>query len=96
MNPIIDFLKETWNRLTSKSPLYFRIVQYISTIVAVIMGLPALLVHFQSDLGLTFPQWVGDYSSKLVGIAAAVAWVLAKLPVKDVYKKDLPVTTNTK
>ena len=88
----MKFLIELWTRITSKSPAFFVIIQQLSAATVFVAGVPALLAKFQSDLGLTLPPWVLVTSSKVVAIAAIIAWVIAKLPVKTTMMPDLPIT----
>lgn len=92
----MKFLKETWNRLVGASPSYFQIIQWLSIAVAFVSGMPLLIEQFQHDIGITLPQWVHDFSSKAVLWASIIAWVIAKLPVKEVTETKQPFTTKSK
>lgn len=79
----MKFITEFLNRFSLKSPAFFQVIQTLSIVAAAIAGIPALIAQFQSDLGISVPGWMIDYSNKAVVIAAAVAWIIAKLPVKS-------------
>lgn len=91
---IINFIQETLNRFFAKSPKYFRIWQWIAIIVAFATGIPAILVEFQTTLGIHLPEFIVDISSKVASIAALAAGFLSKLVVKDVNPEKMQVTSN--
>lgn len=49
-NPVFLFLKETFTRLITKSPLFFRIWNLILGILIFITGLPTFLVYFDISI----------------------------------------------
>lgn len=83
-NIIIEFLSEIVIRLSKKSPLFFKILQYISIAVAIIPGIPALLESF----GVTLPAFLADLSNQTIAICGIVAAFLTGLPVD---KAPVPV-----
>lgn len=88
----MKFITEIFNRLRMKSPSFFRVIQWLSVVTAAITGLPALIAQFQTELGITLPDWVITFSDKAVVIAAIVAWIIAKLPVDEPNKIKLTET----
>lgn len=94
------FFSEFLNRFKLKTPSFFQVIQTASIICGTIAGVPALLAQFQSELHIALPGWVLIISSRTVAISAAVAWVIAKLPVtlpvtkmeKEVLEQKLPFT----
>lgn len=91
------FLKETYNRLfTGESPYYFRILQKISVIAAAVTGLPALLTTYQTQLGITLPEWVHTMSSRAVFIAFTVLFISSRLTKKEVVASKMPLSEPSK
>lgn len=79
MNVVTDFLTQTIKRFLSANPSYFKIVNVILTIVAVVTGLPDFLAQF----GIVLPEWASVLSSKTIAIAAIVGRVLTQLTTTD-------------
>lgn len=73
------FLKELFQRFGQKTPAFFKVIGWISSIVAVITGLPLILI----DLGITLPDAVQAVANKTIAIAAIVGKVISMLTVKD-------------
>jgi hypothetical protein len=69
-NPLINFLRESLNRLKTKKPKYFIWWQYITGAMALITWLPTLL----TNLGVTLPAAATSIMVKLV--AACTTGVL--------------------
>lgn len=77
-NPILSFLTELVVRLRTKSPLFFKILQWVSIGVTLVTGVPEFLEY----LGVkNLPEWATLLQSKSAGIAALVGIFLAGLPV---------------
>ena len=77
-NPILSFLTELVVRFRSKSPLFFKIIQWVSVAVTLVTGVPEFLEY----LGVTnLPEWATVLQSKVASIAALVAVFLSGLPV---------------
>lgn len=69
---LINFLVETFQRLLTKSPKYFVILQWLSFTAMVITGLPELLQGW----GIVLPQFLTFLSSPtVVWIAGAILFV---------------------
>lgn len=83
MNPILDFLTEIVVRLRNKSPKFFKVLQVISILVALIPGIPTFLDY----LGIVLPDFLIAIENKTIAIAGIVAAFLTGLPVEK--------TTNT-
>jgi hypothetical protein len=79
MNSILKFIAELIGRLFSKNPTFFKVIQVISAIVALITGLPEYLAKAGIDLG---PKLLG-LENKAIAIAALVALFIAQLPKPD-------------
>jgi hypothetical protein len=77
MNPILDFLKEIVIRLRAKSPLFFKILQWISAATALIAGLPVFIEY----LGVDLPSWALVLESKTIAISAIISAFITGLPV---------------
>jgi len=78
-NMLIDFLRESLQRLFQKSPKYFRIWGYISMTAALVTGLPGLL----QELGINLPDWAAVLQNKVIGWASTIAFLIAKLTVQS-------------
>jgi hypothetical protein len=88
-NPILSFLTELVVRLRSKSPLFFKILQWISIAVTLITGLPEFLTWAGVQ---NLPDWFTLLQSKVASIAALVGLFLAGLPVDQPLPTDQPVS----
>jgi len=101
-NPLISFLQEIFLRLSSKSPLFFRIWQWVSGAVAAVSGLPLTLQW----LGITLPPPYDALSNKTVAICGIIALFMSALttqgktvaidqngtPIKQTNSAKLPFT----
>ncbi len=76
-NPIWQFLKEIVVRLRAKSPVFFKILQYISLATTLIPGIPMFLTY----VGVTLPDFLVAIQDKAIVIAGIVATFLTGLPV---------------
>lgn len=79
----MKWITEVFNRFALKTPKFFQVWQWIGIAAAAVAGLPALLVEFQTNLGITLPVWVVTISDKAVWLSGIIIWVMAKLPVKN-------------
>ena len=79
----MKWIKEFFNRFSLKTGSFFQVIQKLSILCAICAGIPALLVEFQTDLGIAVPAFIAAISSKVVAWSAIVAWIIAKLPVKS-------------
>lgn len=77
-NPVLSFLTELVVRFRAKSPLFFKIIQWVSIAVTLVTGLPVFLTYLGVE---NLPEWFTALQSKAAGIAAIVATFLAGLPV---------------
>lgn len=84
---IISFFAELIGRLFSKTPAFFKVIQVISVIVAIVTGLPAMLAGIP---GLVLPAFIVALESKVISIAGLVSLFISSLPV------ETPTTTTTK
>lgn len=78
-NVIIQFLIELIHRWRSKSPTFFKVIQYIGIAVTLFSGVPELL----EMLKVTLPEWATVLQSKVAGVAGFIAFILAALPVEE-------------
>lgn len=81
------FIAELVTRLFGKTPWFFKVIQIISAIIAVVMLGPDILKGIESG-GLELPDTWSSFVAKAVGIAAAVSTVIAQLPVTTSVKED--------
>lgn len=86
-NPVWQFLKEIVVRLRSKSPLFFKILQYISLATTLIPGIPMFLTY----IGVTLPDFLIVIQDKAIVIAGLVATFLTGLPVDKEPEVVVPV-----
>lgn len=85
-NMTIAFLQELLQRLFTKSPLFFRIWQWISGLTAIVTGLPATLAWF----GITLPPSMLMLQNKAVTYAALGALLMSKLTTQSKAAGVLP------
>lgn len=79
-NSFIAWLQENLQRLFAKSPQFFKIWNIINGLLALIAGVPTMLVAF--DIVLPPDQkWVGILM-KAVAAAGAWGWFMGKLTVQ--------------
>lgn len=81
---ITKFLSDFVKRLFAESPVFFKILRWISVIVALITGLPSFL----EQLGIKLPEQWDAVSSKVVAIAALVGAFVAQLTVTESAKAE--------
>lgn len=81
-----NFLSEMLKRLFGKTPWFFKVIQIISGIIAVIMLGPDIIDAIQGS-GIKLPDtWTG-FVAKAVGIASAISTVIAQLTVTTEVKE---------
>jgi hypothetical protein len=80
-----DFISELLLRLFGKTPWFFKVVQVLAVLTALVTGLPAFL----ESAGIDLPGSWDVVSNKVVSIAALVGAFVAQLTVTtDVKKKE--------
>lgn len=84
-NPLIDFLKELILRFSTKSPLFFRIIQWVSAALALSMYIPATLEAFHISL----PEIISANINLVLAKMASVAFVISMLTTQS---KPLGIT----
>ena len=101
----LAFFQELLQRFFTKSPLFFRIWQWISATAAILTGIPPLLVSW----GITIPHPYDALSSKFIAALTTGMWVMSRLttqstivagkdgepPLKQTTATDLPFTAAT-
>jgi hypothetical protein len=78
-----DFIKELLIRLFGKTPWFFKVVQVLAILTALVTGLPSFL----ESAGLDLPDSWDVISSKVVSIAALVGAFVSQLTVTTEVKK---------
>ena len=73
---IPPFIIELIQRSATKNPKFFKVIQAVSGVVALIAFMPDLLVF----LDISVPQWVTILNDKAIKIGALTALVMAQLP----------------
>lgn len=76
---VTDFLVDLVKRFLAKSPKFFKWIQVISLVTALVTGLPDLL----ETVGIVLPEKFAILQNKAVAIAALVATFIAQLTVKE-------------
>jgi hypothetical protein len=74
MSILLDFAIEAVIRFFSKTPWFFKVLQVITAIVAIITGLPELLYNAGVDL----PDAWEAVSSKIISVAAMIGTIVAQ------------------
>lgn len=84
---VTDFLVDLVRRFLAKTPKFFKWVQVISLVAALVTGLPGFL----ETVGIALPEKLAVLQNKVVAIAALVSAFVAQLAVSDssATKKDL-------
>ena len=85
-----NFIAELIIRLFSDKPWFFKVIQYITLVVSLIMLVPKLVEAISSS-GFELPSNWTDFITTSVGIAAAVAAFISQLTMKtaDKVREDL-------
>lgn len=78
----MKFINELLLRLFSDKPWFFKVVQILSVVTALITGLPVWL----AESGVVLPDAWQALSSQVVSVAAAVAAFIAQLTVTGEFK----------
>lgn len=78
-NPLVAFIAEIFGRISSKSPKFFQVWQWISGAIVAVSGLPALL----TALNVSLPPALMVLENKTVGIAASVAFFMSLMPAQS-------------
>jgi hypothetical protein len=92
-NPFVAWFQELMQRFATKSPKFFRILQYVSGGITAIAGLPALLAAYHIPLpdAFTFLQ------NKYAGLISLGFFLASLLPTQNkiigVDEKGKPLTT---
>ena len=77
------FINELFARFRMESPSFFKVIQRISIVATALAGLPMLITQFQTELGLTVPDWIVGSANKIAVVGGILMWFTAKLVVKD-------------
>jgi xanthine/uracil permease len=83
MKPVPPVITELLQRLFKKNPAFFKWVQYISAVIAVVAYLPEL-AHF---LSIPLPSWFELVNTSTLKIGAITAIIMAQLPNEDLNPK---------
>ena len=81
---MIDFIAELLTRLFGKTPWFFKVVQILSVVTAIVTGLP----QFLTDAGIIIPDAWNAISSQVVSIASLVATFISQLAVTTSVKEE--------
>lgn len=76
------FFTELIARLLSSNPKFFKVIQVLSAITALITGLP----DFFTSIGVSLPPNLLLLENKSIAIASIVAMIIAQLPKNDTPK----------
>lgn len=86
-NEIVEFLIELGVRFTNNTPWFFRTLQIISGIIAIVLLGPDIIEAIEKG-GFTLPSTWKDFVSKIVGYATLAATVIAQLTTTTDVKKS--------
>lgn len=75
----LDFFKELFQRLFTKSPTFFKIFSWISALAAALTGIPDFLKTFS----IILPAPWDVLSNKVIAIASLAVFIMSNLTVKD-------------
>jgi len=81
-------IAEFFIRLASKSPKFFRGLQWLIAAVTAIIG---FLTYSQANHLFAVPQWVQPILGPDGIISGIIAYITAKLPVENASAKDFKV-----
>lgn len=76
-----DFFVELLLRLFSDKPWFFKVIQIVSAVIAVVLLGPSL-VDALTGAGVSLPQTWLDFVAKAVGVAGVVSIFIAQLTMK--------------
>lgn len=79
-----QFLLELISRFATKNPVFFKWIQLLSGIVAIVAFLPDLFTYLE----IASPSWLESLHSTALKIGALTAIVMAQLPNET--KKEEP------
>jgi hypothetical protein len=85
MDTLIKFAGELTLRLFSKTPLFFKIVQIASVVVALVLGLPDYL----AESGVQLPEAWTAITDKIILYVGVVGAFIAQLTVTAETKETL-------
>lgn len=97
-NKVLLWLKELVARFGTKSPTFFKIIQYIGIISSALLGLPEIINNF-TQLGIHLPHILGDEASMVVFWSGIVAYIVGKLPTQSnitaITTEGVPIKTTS-
>lgn len=74
MSILLDFAIEAVIRFFSKTPWFFKVLQVLTALVAIITGLP----EFLASVGVDLPAAWEAVSSKIISVAALIGTIVAQ------------------
>jgi hypothetical protein len=83
---LVDFIVEFFKRLSTKSPKFFQIITLVSTILALVSGLP----YFFDFIGVHLPAKLLSLENIVLAKCAATAAIISALT-----SQSKPVATTT-
>jgi hypothetical protein len=87
-NPLIAFLQEGYQRLSQKSPKFFKTITLINYCILLLTGIPELLTFFDIEIyGKAM-----DAVNKVVAYASFYGALISKLTVANPDTASLPFT----
>lgn len=70
-----DFLLEIVKRWGAKTPYFFRVLRWLTVIIAVVTGLPEVI----AEAGIDLPDAIDVLANKVVAIAATIGAIISQL-----------------
>lgn len=77
-NMFLDWVREAWNRLSQKSPKFFKVWQILWGGLLFLSGIPYTLAQFN----ITLPPPIDFLSSKFVAAMSFGAWLMSQFAIK--------------
>lgn len=78
-NNLLLFVQELIQRLFTKSPVFFQIINRISLALILVTGLPG----FFEELGINLPDWATVLQNKIIAWSAIVSAIISKLTTQS-------------
>ncbi len=84
---VLAFLQELLQRISAKSPKFFKVIQVVTLALGLITGIP----EFLQQINVALPPEIDVLASKVIAGAAWGAWFISLLTVQ----RTASVTTTT-
>jgi len=82
-NPLLAFLQEIISRLSSKSPKFFIIWQWVLGSLTAITGLPMIIDWVLKVFDTALPVWAVTLENHVVTLISGLMWFMSKMPIES-------------